>query len=735
MSANNRPANAESQTLVRGITAGLVVGVIVVTVSISLATLIFAGDLASFIPRGIGLFLFGSMVMGIVIAILSSLPGATIVPQDGPSALVAVGAAGIASAMAGVANPEGVYATVVMAIILSSLTTGAFFYLIGQFKLGNLVRFIPYPVIGGFLAGTGWLIVRGAFEGMTGLPLGLSAIPALFQADMLMRWLPGLLFAVGVLLILRSVSHFLVWPAIVVGGILLFYGIIAGLGLSIEEARAQGMLMQPFPAGGLWRPFLPSQWSAVDWFTLWSQTDKFIVIPIVAVIAFLLNASALELVAERDMDLNRELRVAGLTNLLAGLSGAPAGYHMLGGTSLALRMGAKTRVVSLTVAALCALVLFVGGSFVSYLPASFLSGMLLMLGLSFMTDWLYDARPKLPASDYALVWIILFVIAAFGFLEGVGVGIALATILFVFKYARIATVRDTLNGEVYHSKVERPARQREVLHEKGRQVHIFRLQGYLFFGTANGILTRVRDILEDKTFHEHFILLDFHRVHSLDSSAVSSFVRMRQLAELHDIYLALTQVSKDIRRQMEQGGFSGDKRVQFFPNLDFGMEWCENMLLMRNEAATEFIATTLKASLKRTFPHPDLVEPLFNYLERVEADVKTVLMRRGDPSDSMYFIESGRLNIQLETPEGEIIRLRSLRGGTVVGEVAMYLNSPRTADVVATQRSALYRLTADALQRMEAEDPATAAALHEWIAKQMAERLAENNNTIEALLD
>jgi SulP family sulfate permease len=186
---------------------------------------------------------------------------------------------------------------------------------------------------------------------------------------------------------------------------------------------------------------------------------------------------------------------------------------------------------------------------------------------------------------------------------------------------------------------------------------------------------------------------------------------------------------------MEQGGFSGDKRVQFFPNLDFGMEWCENMLLMRNEAATEFIATTLKASLKRTFPHPDLVEPLFNYLERVEADVKTVLMRRGDPSDSMYFIESGRLNIQLETPEGEIIRLRSLRGGTVVGEVAMYLNSPRTADVVATQRSALYRLTADALQRMEAEDPATAAALHEWIAKQMAERLAENNNTIEALLD
>jgi SulP family sulfate permease len=186
---------------------------------------------------------------------------------------------------------------------------------------------------------------------------------------------------------------------------------------------------------------------------------------------------------------------------------------------------------------------------------------------------------------------------------------------------------------------------------------------------------------------------------------------------------------------MAQGGFEGDQRVHFFPNLDFGMEWCENMILMRNEGSTEFVADTLKSSLKHSFPHPELVEPLFKYLERVEADVNTTLMRRGDPSNAMYFIESGRLNIQIETPDGEIIRLRSLRGGTVVGEIAMYLNALRTADVTAVQRSVLYRLTSDSLQRMEAEDAPTASALHEWIAKQMAERLADNNNTIEALLD
>ena len=735
MNKTNLSSRADSQTIVRGITAGLVVGVIILTVSISIATLIFSGELAPFLSRGIGLFLFSALVMSIVVSALSSLPGVTIVAQDSPGALVAVGAASIVTAMSGGTEPERMYYTLVAAIILSSLTTGVIFYLIGQFKLGNLVRFIPFPVIGGFLAGTGWLIVRGSLEGTLGQPLGLDVLSSLFDTEMVLRWAPVTIFAVVVLLILRRFNHFLIWPAVVLGGVALFYALIFAQGLSIEQARAAGLLLEPFPSGGLWQPFLPTHFTQVDWNVLFAQTDKFIAIPIVSLIAFLLNASALELVAKRDMDLNRELRVTGLSNLLAGIGGGPVGYHMLGGTSLAFRMEAKTRTVSITIAVICALVLVTGGGFISYLPVLFLRGMLLMLGFSFLADWVYDARKKLPLTDYALVWVILFVIAGVGFLEGVGVGIALATVLFVFKYARIATVRDTLNGLVYHSKVERPPLQREILQKRGQGIHIFRLQGYLFFGTANGVLSRVREILEDKTHREHYIILDFHRVHSLDSSAVSSFVRMRQLADFHDIYLVLTQVAKPIRHQMEQGGFMGDQRVQFFPSLDFGMEWCENMLLMRHEASTEFISTTLQSQLKRTFPHPELVDGIFQYLEREDAEANVTVMRRGDPSDSMYFIESGRINVQIETPDGEVIRLRSLRGGTVVGEIAMYLRSPRTADVITAQRSVLYRLTSDALNRMEAESPVTAAALHEWLARQMAERLAENNNTIEALLD
>ncbi|RJP47711.1 MAG: STAS domain-containing protein [Anaerolineaceae bacterium] len=734
MTQNTR-ATFDSKTLVPGLIAGLIVGIIVVTISISLGSFIFSGELAQFAPRGMGLLLFSGLVMGLTVAGLSSLPGAAIGPQDGPSALLAVAAAGVASGLAGVSNPEIAYHTVVTGVLLSTLATGAVFFFIGQFKLGNLVRYIPYPVIGGFLAGTGWLITRGTLEGMAGQSLSLAALPSLVTPDALFRWLPGALFATAVLLILRKFNHFLIWPGIVLGGISIFYGLIFLRGMTFDEARAAGQFMQPFGSGGLWQPFLPSHFADVDWAALSGALDSLAIIPLVSLIAFLLNASALELVAKRDIDLNRELRVAGLSNILAGLGGGVAGYHLLGATALAFRMGAQTRIVSLVSALVCGLVLVAGGSFISFLPVAFLNGMLLMLGLSFLVDWLYDARPKLPVADYALVWVILFVIGSVGFLEGVIAGVAISILLFVFKYANVNTVRDSLNGQMYHSKVERPAIQRETLNRLGESIHVFRLQGFIFFGTSNSILSRVREILEDQTNRENFIVLDFHRVHNLDSSAVSSFVRMRQLADLHDIYLVLTQVSPLMRRQMEQGGFVGDQRVQFFPSLDHGMEWCENMLLMKYEASTQFISTSLESQLKRSFPHPELVESLMGFLERVEAEAAQTLMRRGEASDAMYFVESGRLNIELTTPDGEVIRLRSIRSGTVIGEMGLYLHQPRTADVVTLQPSVLYRLDADALMRMEAEQPQTAAALHEWIALMLAERLSDNNRAIEALLD
>lgn len=731
----NKTPSIDTRQAVTGITAGLVVGLIVIVFSISLATLIFSGEMSSYVSRGIGLFLFGGFGMCIVLAILGSMPGTAIGPQDGPAALIAVAAGGISASLLGTADPDSIYSTVVAAIIISSLATGLTFFLIGQFKLGNLVRYIPYPVVGGFLAGTGWLLTRGAIEVMTGQTLSMDALRSLTQSDMLLRWLPGTIFAVIVLVVLRKVNHFLVWPGIILSAVVLFYAVLWLTGTSIEYARSIGLLLQPFPSGGLWRPFTASDFNQVDWNALTANAGKLIPVPLVSLIAFLLNATGLELIAKRDLNLNHELRVTGLANIIAAAGGGPPGYHMLGATALGQRMNAKTRLVTVTAALLCGLILFAGGAFISYLPVALLSSLLLVLGVSFLIDWVYDAWFKLPRMEYAIVLFSLVVIATAGFLEGVGAGIIIATILFVFKYSSINTVRDTLNGRIYHAKVDRPAVQRDILHEHGEGIHIFRLQGYIFFGTSDKLLGRIRELLEDSKVKELFIVLDFHAVHGLDSSAVSSFTRMHQLAEQHDIYLALTDVDSHIQKQMERGDFKTDKRVNFFPTLDHGMEWCENMLLRKHEASTQFIQTSIKSQLRGTFPKPDLIEKLIGYLERMEVEANFYLMRRGDKPESMYFIESGRLNVLIETADGGLTRLRSIRSGTVVGELGIYLKGERTANVVTEQKSVLYRLSFESMKKMETDDPAVASALHEWIARLLAERMADNNRSIEALLD
>ena len=124
-----------------------------------------------------------------------------------------------------------------------------------------------------------------------------------------------------------------------------------------------------------------------------------------------------------------------------------------------------------------------------------------------------------------------------------------------------------------------------------------------------------------------------------------------------------------------------------------------------------------------------------NYLEKREVGQDYYLVQQGEPSDDLYFIESGSATAQFELEDGRTVRLRTMHGGTVIGEVGLYLDSIRTASVVTTQPSTLYRLSASAIKHMEEQDPEEAAALHRWVARLMAERLAENNDTLVAVLD
>jgi len=189
---------------------------------------------------------------------------------------------------------------------------------------------------------------------------------------------------------------------------------------------------------------------------------------------------------------------------------------------------------------------------------------------------------------------------------------------------------------------------------------------------------------------------------------------------------------------MEKGGLVDETDDSFviLPTLDHGLEWCENQILA-TEGVTDLTGfiERIDRQLRRAMPELDDVKRLTKYLERKELKEYQCLIHQGDQPDEMYFIEAGLVSAQLDLPDGKILRLQSMRGGTTVGEMGMYLGNKRTASVVADRPSIVYRLTKTSLKEMEENDPDVAALLHKWIASLLAERLADNNRTIEALLE
>ncbi len=126
---------------------------------------------------------------------------------------------------------------------------------------------------------------------------------------------------------------------------------------------------------------------------------------------------------------------------------------------------------------------------------------------------------------------------------------------------------------------------------------------------------------------------------------------------------------------------------------------------------------------------------LMAHLSRESLAEGTVLIRQGESPEDLFVLESGRLQVEMVTPEGTRMRLRTVLPGVVVGEIAMYTGVPRTADVVAETPSVVLRLSRASIERMEATDPELAAALHRWLATTLSERLNDTLHAFDALMD
>ncbi len=723
-------------TLLASLTAGLVAGILAVTFMFSYSAVIFTGDLASYVPRATGQMLFGAVVISVVIGLFSQFRGVVGLPQDNPTAVIAVMIAALSHTLGSDADPEALFVQATVVMILSTATAGLIFFAIGRWHLATLVQYIPYPVIAGFLAGTGWLLFKGSFSVMAGVAFDFTDLSTLFSAARL--WVPGVVFSVIVLIASQRFTHVLVMPGLIIGAVCLFHLLLLSTGTTLQSAIFEGWLLEPFGGGGLWQPIGIDAVMAIEWGAIVGEITGIGTILMIAVISVLLNLTALETAFGRDIDINREMRTAGVANLFAAAGGSLIGYHYVSLSTLGQRMKGDSRLVGVVVAVFCLITMTVGADALSYFPRFVLGGLVMFIGLGFLNDWVVQSWSKLSRSDFAIILAILLVIETVGFLEGVAVGITAAAVLFIVNYSRIGVVRFALTGKEIQSNIERPAEQRSALAAEGDRILYLKLHGFIFFATSNGLFKKIEQALSESGSRVSFVILDFQHVSGLDTSAIHGFVKIKQKALETGVQLALTHVSPEINRQFRTEQFADGNAVidPAFDDADHALEWCEDFILREAGYEPQFGFHPLADQLAAMFETAADHERFASYLKPVEFAAGDFLFHVHDHEKRVFLIERGELTIFMDKADGERYRLRRVGPGSLLGIAGFFRHAAAGALVFAQAETdgRAFALSADAFEGMKVEEPALAMAFQAHVLSFLSDRFANNLHVLEVVL-
>ena len=225
------------------ITPALILSALHITFVVAFSALIFSNELNIYLTQGIGVLLFGALVSTLILALFSSYKGSIGSAQDVPATLTVVMSSNVLAAHALNQNSETTFYTILAVLACSTLITSIMMLSLGAMKMGKLIRFIPFPVIGGLLAGAGWLLLVVSLHMMTGLDLNIENLPDIFSVPSIIRWLPGLAIAAILLWVDVRFSNPLSIPATILLCFAGFHIMLFLLGQTADDALNNGLLL------------------------------------------------------------------------------------------------------------------------------------------------------------------------------------------------------------------------------------------------------------------------------------------------------------------------------------------------------------------------------------------------------------------------------------------------------------------------------------------------------------
>ncbi len=733
------PASAGPGKLTNDLWGGLAAMLVALPSAIAFGVATFAALGEGFAAQGALAGMLGATALGLVASAWGGAPRLISAP--------CAPAAAVLSALALELSQRGAEAPEIMLMLLvTAALAGGLQILFGTVGLGRLIKYMPYPVVSGYLSGVGLTIILSQIPKLLGAPTGASWQEALALPSV-WTWQAAAVGAITIAVMMLAPRLTKAVPAAILA---LVAGVLAYFSFSLLDPALLQLRNNPLvigPMGGEGPGFMDTltmRWKAAE--TLgWSQLAQ-LAVPAMT-LAVLLSIDSLKTCVVLDAmtrsrhDSNRTLIGQGLGNLASAATGGVPGAGTMGATLVNIASGGRTRWSGLIEGALALLAFLLLAPVLAWVPIGALAGILIVIGMRMLDrDSLHFLRSRQTMLDFAVIAAVVIVALTVGLIAASGTGILLAIALFVREQVGGAVVAHKGYGNRMFSKRVHTTEEMEILEKQGEQTVVFELQGSLFFGTTDQLYTALEPELAT---HRHLIL-DFRRVQSVDVTAVHLLQQIEDRLAERGAQLLFSNVPKrvpsgrDLHQYFQEVGLAKSTGVEshahVFDELDDALEWVEERLIeeahvaQAREKPLELREIDLFARRKQ-----DTLAALEACMEARACKAGERIFARGDTGDEIYLIRRGAVRIMLPLADGRSHHLATFGRGSFFGEMAFLDQQPRSAEAVAFTDCDLYVLSRQRFDALVESHKRLGLGMMEGLARVLSARLRHADAELNAL--
>jgi SulP family sulfate permease len=683
---------------------------------------------------------------------LAGILGATLLGLISPTfggsqRLITAPCAPAAAVLSGLAlgfTQQGIAAEAVILMLgLIALLAGLFQIALGLLGVGRLIRFIPYPVVSGYLSGVGLIIIGSQIPKLLGAPPGTTLLGALV-APGLWSWQS---IAVGGIVMATMVLIPRVTQAVPAAILALLAGIASYLGLGLLDPTLLSTTGNPLLVGNLstgegsLTDTLRNNWhalSALGMTAILSVLMPALTLALLLSIDTLKTCLVLDAMTNSHHDSNRELIGQGLGNIGSSLVGGIPGAGTMGATLINLSSGGTTRKSGIMAGVFSLAAFLLLAPLIAWVPVAALAAILMVIGYRMIDrhslSYSYSPATRL---DFAVI-VAVILVAVFGSLVAAsGVGVALAMVLFIREQTKSSVVRNRIEGHDIFTKRARSEKEVGNPETEGDTTVVFELQGSLFFGTAN----QLQSALEPELINRKYVILSMRRVQSLDVTATHVLEQIKDRLEENNANLVFCDIPKDLpsglkmKRFLKETGVVRPTNKAFaFRQLDEALEWVENQ---ERQQALEAEADAPALALREfpVFAHQteDSLAALEAVLEARSIKAGKKVFKSGGHDSDLFFIRRGTVKITLPIRKKESYHLATATRGGIIGNMGFLDDDGHAADAVALTDTEVYALSRDAFEKLALDHRTISLTIMKAVARNLSTRLRVTIDELQTL--